>query len=122
MAQQCELSDGRKGRKALSFSFNGLNINEFYGGFGGKYWTSNNTALFGSIDFELYYDYEDYDKDSDSDRKSRQNDLSLTLGMEKHFYACRKVSPYWGFYGRIGHDYAKIIEDPSSNYDSAGGR
>ncbi|MEW5802577.1 MAG: hypothetical protein AB1847_10810 [bacterium] len=119
-AQQCELAGGRKAAKALSFSFNGLNINEFYGGVGGKYWISNKTALFGSFDFGARYDQDDPGQTYAGDSESRHNDMNLTIGMEKHFYPCRKVSPYWGFYGRIGYSYTKTTEEPASEYDLKG--
>ena len=131
IAQQCDLLGAKKGDKALSFNFNGFNIDKFYGGVGGKYWTSNTIVLSGSMNFGF-----DYSKDKDTSRehddylpfeskaklplksKAKSQDMSFTIGLEKHLYACSRISPYWGFNGTINYKHETTTEPELTGYSS----
>ena len=104
------------GDKAISFSFDGFEVNEYKYGIGGKYWTSNSIAFTGSLDVER-------NRNEDSfDNKSENDSYGVSLGIEKHFNSNNslKASPYFGgetFYSEREDEYNSSY---SENYKSYG--
>lgn len=104
--------------KAISFSFNGLNLNKFRGGIGGKYWTSESRAITVSILFG--YDTRKTEQDSniegyiyDTERSSFN--LGAFIGYEFHMRKNDNFSPYFGFgvsfrYDKSDSFYKTIIK------------
>lgn len=96
--------------KALTFSFNGLNLNEFYGGVGGKVWLSDCSALNMNIGFD--------NKNSSTagtinrtEGKENNKTIVFGLGFEKHFQGIEDLEPYW--IGRVSGSYSERDYDPS---------
>ena len=92
-----------KGKKALSFSFQSLNIGKFKGGIGGRKWLSENLVGFVSVNTNYI--------NSEVDEVDKRTNLSLgaTIGFEKHRGFVDKVSPYWGFEFGIGYILSKFV-------------
>lgn len=91
----------KRGDKALSFYFNDFAIDEFYGGIGGRYWTSGNKVVFGSLDLGFSY------SEQEDDFNNESGDITFSLGLENHFYVNHNISPYWGLIGSLGYSYDK---------------
>lgn len=99
------------GRKALMFSFNGLNLG---GGIGGKYWISSSIALraqftgsYSDATSNTLYSVETYSE-------IITIRFSPSVGIEKHFTFSDKLRPYFG--GSIG--YSITSTQNKSNYFS----
>ena len=87
--------EGMKSKKAISFSFDGFNLGEFNGGIGGKIWLSDKSALVTSIDL----DFSDTEYDGGAVLVERDDTAfsgGLKFGLERHFKANKKISPYIG--------------------------
>jgi hypothetical protein len=113
MAQEgkSEMPFTLKGKKALSFSFNGFNLGEFYGGVGGKMWLSNSVALFASVD--MNYATSGLDKsDQRNGSKSSNFTTGLNAGMIKTLSSNKRFLPYLGF--NLGLDYSKSTTEPDN--------
>ncbi|MCH8285988.1 outer membrane beta-barrel protein [candidate division KSB1 bacterium] len=86
--------------KALSFRFNGLNLGEFRGGIGGKYWVSYNRAITVSILFG-HNSNETKTKEVNAgnirDSESSFTELGFFTGYEFHINRSKSFSPYLGF-------------------------
>ena len=104
-----QTADSLEGKKALMFSFNGLNLG---GGFGAKYWISGSTAL----RFSLSGSYGDAKASLDDLDESESIDISVTpaIGIERHYSVADKLSAYGGggvsytFYSsQYKYDYLK---------------
>jgi hypothetical protein len=94
-----------KGDKGISFSVSGLSyvgIGQFEGGIGGKYWISGKTALVSSVSFSVSRTTTTPSQQNYTDYKSSYDRFSIFAGMENHFFAKKKLSPYLG----IGLRYA----------------
>jgi len=86
-----QTTDSLDGRKALMFSFNGLNLG---GGFGAKYWISGSTAL----RFTLAGSYRDSKLTSFDIDQSETISITVTpgIGVEKHYGLTENLSAYLG--------------------------
>lgn len=116
-AQDTKSTDSisRASNKALSFSFNGLNLGEYYGGVGGKLWLSEALVLFASIDM---------DYDSNTQKKSTQTNglkntnfsTGLTVGSDFYLTGSRRFMPYIGFNAALGYS-GTTLETDFANID-----
>ena len=102
------------GDKAISFSFNGFEVNEYKYGIGGKYWKSNNIAYTGSLDVEKNKNENSFNS------KSENYYYGVSLGIEKHFNSNNslKASPYFGgeaFYSESEYEYNASASDSYKN-------
>ena len=83
---------------ALSFSFNGLNLSNYYGGVGGRWWLTDSTVFNLSIGgsafnrkFKATEDLEEgYEKNTS---------FTFGIGMEGHLLESDNISPYYAFRG-----------------------
>jgi len=99
--------------KALSFSFNGLNLSSYYGGVGGRIWVSDNTVLNASIGG--YINETDYDKTETLDKGIQKNkSLTIGIGLENHLQDFSDFSPY--FSTRISYSHTDQYYRSSSRY------
>ena len=99
--------------KALSFSFNGLNLSSYYGGIGGRMWLSDNTVLNASIGG--YINERDYDKTETLDKGIQKNkSLLIGIGLENHLEDFADFSPY--FSTRISYSLTDQYYRSSSGY------
>lgn len=85
-----------KSKKALSFSFNGLNLGEFYGGVGGKLWLSNSFALFASLDMD-YSSNTIKESEQSNGTKTSLFSSGLTVGTNLYLSQNKRFLPYLGF-------------------------
>jgi|APSaa5957512622_1039677.scaffolds.fasta_scaffold92873_2 hypothetical protein len=85
----------RDGDKAISFTFNGLELSSFEGGIGLKNWRSNSYAIFAIVNFKFYSSDNDI-KGTDTAWETKESDIGLTIGLEFHRNYAKKVSPYIG--------------------------
>lgn len=102
---------------AISFSFNGFNLDEYYGGVGGRFWLSNLLTLNISVNGGV----EDTDEDyvTSEDRIDDENRfVKIGFGIEKHFTESDNISPYLS--GRLffgwNETYYKLESDNHPNY------
>jgi len=86
--------EGFKGRKALCFSFDGLDLDKFNGGIGGKKWMSNDLAWFASLNLE--YRKRDQENFPGNESDSDWYLYGFSTGFEKHFGTSKRMSPFWG--------------------------
>ena len=99
--------------KALSFSFNGLNLSSFYGGVGGRIWVSDNTVLNASIGG--YINETDYEKTETLDKGIQKNkSLTVGIGLENHLDNFSDFSPY--FSTRISYSHTDQYYRSSIGY------
>lgn len=80
--------------RALSFFFDGLNLDSFDGGVGGKSWLGPSTALRYSIDFGVESTEDVRDDDRDAGRSAIN--VGTSLFVELHQSERGRVSPYIG--------------------------
>jgi hypothetical protein len=88
-----------KGDKGISFSVSGLSnvsIGQFEGGIGGKYWISGKTALISSVNFSVSRTTTSPTSKDYTDTKENHDQFSILAGLENHFLAKKKLSPYLG--------------------------
>lgn len=79
--------------KALSFSFNGLNLSGFNGGIGGKSWSSNETAW----TLLLSANINSQKNDATSvltEGSNSQTSAQIQIGIESHNFITNNFSPY----------------------------
>ena len=101
--------------KALSFSFNGLNLSSYYGGVGGRIWLSDNTVLNASIGG--YISERDYEKTETLDKGIQKNkSLIIGIGMENHLEDLADFSPY--FSTRISYSLTDQYYRSSNGYSA----
>ena len=107
--------------KALTFSFNGLNLNQFYGGIGGKVWLDDYFSLNANIGFNSR-NSSNAGNELRTDGKDRSKTILFGVGLEKHFQGLENIEPYW--MGRIEGSYTDRDYDPSVpiEYQSWGNR
>jgi opacity protein-like surface antigen len=103
--------------KALSFSFNGLNLSGFNGGVGGKIWLTDTRALTLSVDGSVNSRVTDATDSNFVDEEYSRSDVNLVVAMEQHVDLGRGFSPFlvgglsFGYdqtedsYGSIGAPY-----------------
>jgi hypothetical protein len=96
--------------KALTFSFNGLNLSEFYGGIGGKLWVSDFFALNANIGLDSRTNTTG-GNDRRTEGKEKLKTLVFGFGIEKHFQGMENLEPYW--MGRIQGSYSERDYNPS---------
>lgn len=97
-----EIVSARDGKKALLFSFNGMNLSSFDGGIGAKWWMSGSTALLGTV-LLGNRGYENKATEERWGNESTDLAVGLSLGIEKHMTHFGRFSPYIG--GSIGYVY-----------------
>ncbi len=104
-AQEIQHSDtsSNRGRKALTFSFNGFNLG---GGLGGTFWVGNEYALRVLLDF-MYLN----DADLEAGSSRYITSIGVTTYLKRHFQTNGSLSPYIG----AG---AGLIYDQYSSYNS----
>ncbi len=103
-------------KKAISFSFAGLNLG---GGLGGKYWLGSQTA----IRIELNFSFEQYKEaastlsslssGSSTTETTTRYQIAPTVNIEKHFQVDKSVSPYFGA-GAAYNYYLRKQDVPNS--------
>ncbi len=93
-----------EGKKGILFTFNGLNLNEYDGGFGLKYYTSERLALIAGLDLAYIHDKKEA-VISNAGNDSKRITTGLIFGLEKHFKNVHRVSPYIGAVVEIGYFY-----------------
>jgi hypothetical protein len=84
----------RDGKKAVCFGFDGLDLGLFNGGIGGKYWISDMSALYGSVEFSFSGSKREGAGNED-DVESLRRSVGMKLAVEKHLRV-KKISPYIG--------------------------
>lgn len=84
-----------KGKKALLFSFNGLNLGSADGGIGSKFWISEKVVLTGNIGFSHSKEKEGYTTEEEYEEKDSKN-TSISFGLEIHKILKNKITPYIG--------------------------
>lgn len=84
-----------KGKTAILFNFNGLNLNPYEGGIGIKKGISRSTALIVSLQFS-YNKSEEEVTDEMSGSEYRNSSMGIMFGFEKHLKQIKRISPYWG--------------------------
>ena len=102
--------------KAISFSFNGLYLNKFRGGIGGKYWTSESRAITVSMLFSYDTRKTEQDTNIDGDFPGTENsssNIGAFIGYEFHMRRNDNFSPYFGF--GVSFKYNKF----DSNYKTS---
>jgi hypothetical protein len=106
----------REGNRTVSFHFNGANLNGYDGGIGGKYWTSDEWAIVGSLDFS--YRKDDRDSSDDNYNENTNYGGGLYLGLEKHFGTSR-FTPYLAgvFGGGYDSGYRKVARNNGESVD-----
>jgi len=78
---------------ALSFNFNGLNLNNYYGGIGGRLWISNSTVFNASIGGSISErEYEETEQTENGLEKNKY--LNIGFGMENHMITSDNLSLY----------------------------
>ncbi len=90
----------RGSNRAISFTFDGLSLDEIDGGVGGKWWLSTNTAMRTSIDLSVVSDEDIVEGVSDRGLSAVAAGLSLLI--EWHSADFGRVSPYLGSGFSIG--------------------
>ena len=90
--------------KALTFSFNGLNLNQFYGGIGGKAWLCDDLALNANISFDGRTSTM-LGNETRTEGSDKTKAIIFGIGVEKHFSVLKDISPYWE--GRISGNYSE---------------
>jgi opacity protein-like surface antigen len=101
------------GDKSLNFSFSDFAIDNYKYGIGGKYWFSTGIAGTGSINFQN----NKLETESTGGTPAQSTEITsygLSFGIEKHFNADTKLSPYIG--GEIY--YLDSDADDSGNTES----
>lgn len=99
--------------KALGFSFNGLNLSNYYGGVGGRIWVSSNTVLNASIGG--YINETDYDKTETLEKGIQKNkSLTIGIGLENHLEDFSDFSPYVST--RLSYSHTDQYYRSSSGY------
>ena len=88
--------------KGILFNFNGLNLNEFNGGVGGKSWLNKSLAFVGSIDLDLSEKKKEGSETQPNNHDSYKG-VELRLGLEKHLHIERTLFPFIG--GELGVGY-----------------
>lgn len=97
-----EKAQGRP-NKGILFGFNGLNLNEFNGGVGGKYWLNKSLAFVVSIDLDIS-DRKTEGSETQPNNHDSKKKIELRLGLEKHLHIGKKLSPYIGGNLGVGYD------------------
>ena len=116
-AQETKSTDSfsRASNKALSFSFNGLNLGEYYGGVGGKLWLSDALVLFASIDMD--YNSNTQKKSAQSNGSKNSNfSTGLTVGTDFYLTDSRRFMPYIGVNAALGFS-STTSETDFANFD-----
>jgi hypothetical protein len=96
--------------KALLFSFNGLNLNSFYGGIGGKVWLGDFTALNCNLGLSSRNNTTAGNPQR-TEGKERIKGIFFGIGIEKHFKGIDNLEPY--LVGRIEGNYTDRDYNPS---------
>jgi hypothetical protein len=96
--------------KALLFSFNGLNLNSFYGGIGGKVWLSDYTALNCNLGLSSRNNTTAGNAGR-TEGEERNKSIFFGIGIEKHFDGIENLEPY--LVGRIEGSYTDRDYNPS---------
>jgi hypothetical protein len=83
---------------ALSFSFNGLNLSSYYGGVGGRFWTTDSTVF--NVSIGGSYSQKVYEA-TENLKEGFEKNSSLTFGIggEIHYPTSENLSPYLSFRG-----------------------
>lgn len=94
--------DNQKGKNALQFTCNGLQLGSFDGGFGWKKSLANDRAIKGIVKIAYLKD----DKKATeqlSGLDQREFGVALGFGMEKYFKKYANFLPYWGGNAMVGY-------------------
>lgn len=82
--------------KAVSFSFNGLNLSSYYGGVGGRFWVSDkfvlNVSVGGSFKERKYLATENL-----SDGYEKTTSVNFGIGLENHYPIIDNLSSYFSY-------------------------
>ena len=103
---------------ALSFSFNGLNLSNYYGGIGGRWWLSDSTvfnlSIGGSVFNRKFRATEDLEEGYE-----KNTSFTFGIGMEGHLLESDDISPYYAFRGSLSlnNRFYKSSYDSFENSD-----
>ncbi|MFC1493207.1 hypothetical protein ACFL6O_04545 [candidate division KSB1 bacterium] len=86
--------EGFKGRKALCFSIDGLDLDAYNGGVGGKKWISDDFVLFASLN--IAYSKTEDKNSNPNDYNTDSYSYGVSAGFEKHFSLSKRQSPFLG--------------------------
>jgi hypothetical protein len=113
-------SEVEHGKNGLRFTVKGLDhirLGTVNGGVGFKRWVNSNTALRGDVGFGVYHTTQKSTDPLYTDGKTKNSEFSLDAGVEFHFAAGQKVSPFFG--GGINfetstskHEYSILKNNP----------
>jgi hypothetical protein len=99
-----------KGAKALLFEFSGLDdigANSYRGGFGAKYFWSNDLAIRGSLQFANIRENIPFQGTDGVDGYEKASQFGLLAAVEKHL-TTNRLSPYFG--GGLGFSFTSTEE------------
>jgi len=83
---------------ALSFSFNGFNLSSYYGGVGGRLWTTDSTVF--NINIGGSFSQRKYEPTQNLEAGYEKNSsLIIGIGFESHYPTSDNLSPYLSFRG-----------------------
>ncbi len=110
------------GDMAMLFDFDGLanlDLDEFGGGIGFRYYLNDGLALRPVVVFSKYNYELESDVEGMTDAKESMSSVGLEIALEKHFRGpAPAVSPYWGGGGFF--EWMTIVDDPSVPSGSTG--
>ena len=90
--------DRNEGDKSLNFSFSDFDVENYKYGIGGKYWTSNDTAITASLNLaksELEVE-STTGGGSPTGFDSESTSYGISISLEKHIKSRTSLSPYFG--------------------------
>lgn len=118
-------SEVEHGKNGLRFTVKGLDhirLGTVNGGVGFKRWVNGNTALRGDIGFGVSHTTQKSTDPLYTDVKDNSSQFSLDAGVEFHFVAGQKVSPFFGGGINFGtstskHEYSILkVAPPNGTY------
>jgi opacity protein-like surface antigen len=113
-------SEVEHGKNGLRFTVRGLDhirLGTVNGGVGFKRWVNSNTALRGDVGFGVSHTTQKSTDPLYTDVKDNSSQFSLDAGVEFHFVAGQKVSPFFGGGINFGtstskHEYSILKSNP----------
>jgi hypothetical protein len=112
-----------KGNQAVLFTFNGLDalyLGDYSGGFGIRYYVSDNLALRPGVDVYLWNGENKSADDDITDGKDTQSRIALNIVLEKHLEGpAPSISPFLG--AGLGFSSTKHVMEPQRLVDPPSG-
>ena len=93
-AQTAQAGPEQLKTKALSFNFNGLNLNGLNGGVGGKLWLSESRALVLGVGGSVSSQTTEASDSTNVDDQNSASGLNVSVSVEEHLTPGARISPY----------------------------